>query len=253
MIRRTFQHRETIATLLADSEEEIQAGIRGMLEARREVERCIARDPFFALTYSPYPGSCEGITTERMVRASSRAGVGPMAAVAGAIAWAGIEAMVAGGARFAVIDNGGDIALVNDRPVRVGVYAGDAPLSNQKAFLVPPQERILGICTSSATVGHSVSLGVADAVTVCSYDVAAADAWATALCNTVTVEEPDPHPSDPILMGVLVVIGATVRTWGVLPPLVPSRGSEDRITRGDPLLTAPFQYTGAQPGKPFSP
>ncbi len=252
MIRRQFQYRETITTLLASSEEEIQAGIRGMLEARGEVERCIASDPFFALTYDPYPSRCEQTTPQRMVEATSRAEVGPMAAVAGAIAWAGVEAMVAAGARIAVIDNGGDIAIYSDRPIRVGVHAGDAPVSDRKAFLVPPQEEILGICTSSATVGHSVSLGIADAVTVFSHDVAAADAWATALCNTITAEDPDPRPDDPSLLGGMVVIGSLVRSWGILPPLVPTHGGRDRITRGDSLLTAPIQYTGVQPDRPPS-
>ena len=83
-----------------------------------------------------------------------------MASVAGAIAWAGVEAMVDAGALFGVIDNGGDIALISDCCKRVGVHAGAAVLSNRIAFVVPPQEKILGICTSSATVGPPSHLGV---------------------------------------------------------------------------------------------
>jgi len=112
-----------------------------------------------------------------------------MAAVAGAIAWAGVEAMVEAGASFGLVDNGGDIALVSDREVKIGVFAGASPLSGRIAFLLPPQEGILGICTSSATVGPSISFGIADAVTVFSPDVACADAWATAICNQITRDD----------------------------------------------------------------
>ena len=82
------------------------------------LEAHIARDPFFLSTFDPYtPDSNEQIIL-RMAHATRKAGVGPMAAVAGAIAWAGVEAMVDAGAVFGVIDNGGDIALLSDRPVR---------------------------------------------------------------------------------------------------------------------------------------
>src|SRR5512136_84341 len=153
MIREPFHFRETFATILADDPAHIAAAKSGMMAARQVLEAYIARDPFFAATFDPYdPDSGEPVI-KRMADAARRAGVGPMAAVAGTIAWSGIEAMQEAGASFGVIDNGGDIALVSDRPVRVGVHAGGAALSNKIAFVVPPQETILGICTSSATVG----------------------------------------------------------------------------------------------------
>lgn len=245
MRRRHFQYRETIATLLADEEIHIAAGIQGMLGARRQIEQCIAHDPFFAITYEPYNPSWEGETVKRMVAAAEGAKVGPMAAVAGAIAWAGVEAMVNVGADYAVIDNGGDIALTNDRPIRVGIHAGTAPVSNQLAFIIPPQEKILGICTSSSTVGHSVSFGVADAVTVFSHDIAAADAWATAICNVIR-----PDRTEILLTlagssidGVMAIIGTQQICWGDLPPLVKARVDEELITRGRAAVTGAPQYT----------
>ncbi|MDT8358125.1 MAG: UPF0280 family protein, partial [Methanomicrobiaceae archaeon] len=185
MIRKHFQYRTTIATILAEDQKQIDAASDAMVAARHEVERCIAADPYFGSTFESYVPECDFFAVQRMVAAAGKAGVGPMAAVAGTIAWAGAEAMQAAGAAFGVVDNGGDIALFADREVRVGVHAGTSRFSNRIAFLVPPQERVLGICTSSATVGHSISLGTADAVTVFSPDVALADALATALCNTI--------------------------------------------------------------------
>jgi uncharacterized protein len=235
MIRVPFRFRETIATILADDPAHVAAAKAGILAARQDLEGYIARDPFFASTFDPYmPDSDERIIV-RMAEATRKAGVGPMAAVAGAIAWAGVEAMQEAGAVFGVIDNGGDIAMISDRPVRVGVHAGEAALSDRIAFIVPPQDRVLGICTSSATVGPSISFGIADAVTIFSHDVALADAWATAVCNAIrpddrsVLERIDPAEVD----GIFAIMGDVTVTWGTLPPLVPAVVDEQLISAGD--------------------
>jgi ApbE superfamily uncharacterized protein (UPF0280 family) len=234
MIREHFQFRETIATILADDPAHVAAAKEGILDARQELEAYIARDPFFAITYDPYQPQDGGKVVTRMADAARRAGVGPMAAVAGTIAWSGVEAMAAAGARFGVIDNGGDIALVTDRQIRVGVHAGASPLSDRYAFLIEPVGGIRGICTSSATVGPSVSLGVADAVTVFSPDVALADAWATAIGNEI---RPDDHRILDRLEGtgvtaIVAILGEEIIRWGNPPPLVPAKVDPDIITRG---------------------
>jgi ApbE superfamily uncharacterized protein (UPF0280 family) len=235
MIREPFRFRETIATILADNPAHVTAAKTGMLSARQVLERHIAGDPFFASSLEPYlPDSSEPVIV-RMTSAATRAGVGPMAAVAGTIAWAGVEAMVSAGAAFGIIDNGGDIAFVSDRDVRVGVHAGDAAISNRIAFLLPPQDRILGICTSSATVGPSLSFGIADAVTVFSHDVALADAWATSVCNRIRPDDrsvlEQVSPDD--VNGIFAIMGdATVR-WGSLPQIVPAVVNEQLISAGD--------------------
>jgi len=153
MIREPFRFRETFATILADDPAHIAAAKAGILSARQVLEAHIARDPFFGSTYEPYEPDSGELVIIRMADAARRAGVGPMAAVAGTIAWAGVEAMQEAGAAFGVIDNGGDIALIADRPVRVGVHAGSAALSNRVAFVVPPQETILGAAADSMTLG----------------------------------------------------------------------------------------------------
>lgn len=186
MIRHHYEFRETIVTILAEEEEHVAACCEALLSARQQVERAIAADPFFRISFEPYPSPIDEPVLDRMCSAAESAGVGPMAAVAGAIAWAGAEAMRAAGADFGIVDNGGDIALFTDRELAIGIHAGASPLSDRFAFLIPPQEGLSGCCTSSATVGPSISLGIADSVTVFSPDVALADAWATAVCNTIT-------------------------------------------------------------------
>jgi len=235
MIREKFRYRETFATILADEESHIAAAKEGMLAARAAIEACIALDPFFSATFEPYVPDSDDPVILRMAEAARDAGVGPMAAVAGTIAWGGMERMIDAGAGYGVIDNGGDIALVSDREVRVGIHAGTAPVSDRYAFLVPPQDRILGICTSSATVGPSISFGVADAVTVFSHDVALSDAWATRICNDIRPDDrtvlgaPDPGK----VTGVFAVLGETIVRWGDLPPLVPAVVDERLISAGD--------------------
>jgi ApbE superfamily uncharacterized protein (UPF0280 family) len=237
MIRAPFVFRETIATILADTPEHIEAAKYGMLAARQVLEAYIARDPFFLSTFDPYVPDSDEKVILRMAAATRAAGIGPMAAVAGTIAWAGVEAMVDAGAAFGVIDNGGDIALICDRPVRVGVHAGEAVLSNRIAFVIPPQEQILGICTSSATVGPSISFGMADAVTVFSHNVACADAWATSVCNQLRPRDQSVlntiNPEQ--VLGVLAIMGKTVVRWGKLPPLVSAVVDEQLISAGDRL------------------
>lgn len=234
MIRRRFHHKETIATILAEEESHIDAARRGMLQARQELERHIAGDPFFQSTFEPYKVNSESRTVQRMSRAGISAGVGPMAAVAGAIAWAGVEEMEESGAVFGMVDNGGDIALMTDREVLVGLHAGDSALSDRYAFRVLPYHGIRGICTSSATVGPSISLGVADAVTVFSDDAALADAWATAICNEITpqstgvLQRPDPQE----VSGVFVVIGEWTCVHGTVPELVRARVDHALISGG---------------------
>ncbi|MDD1664300.1 MAG: UPF0280 family protein [Methanomicrobiales archaeon] len=234
MIREHFQFRETIATILAEETAHIAAAKTGMISARQELESYIARDPFFAITYDPYTPVDGGTVVRRMADATRKAGVGPMAAVAGTIAWSGLEAMIDGGGLFGVIDNGGDIAFTSDREIRVGVHAGTSPLSDTLAFVIPPRDGILGICTSSATVGPSVSLGIADSVTVFSENIASADAWATAICNAIRPDDQSvlTRLDGTDITGVLVILGEQMIRWGDLPPLVRARVNPDIITRG---------------------
>jgi len=235
MIRQHFQFRSTIATILADRQEHVDAARAALIDARQRVERYVARDPFFRTSFEPCTPDSDDPIIIRMADASQEAGVGPMAAVAGAIAWAGVEAMQDEGARFAVIDNGGDIAMLTEREIRIGVFAGLSPFSGRCAFVMPPSDGILGCCTSSATVGPSISLGVADAVCVFSKNVALADAWATAICNEVRIEDTRVfHRLDGSgVQGVFVIAGTWTTRWGILPELTRARVDERLISSGD--------------------
>jgi len=234
MIRRHFQYKQTITTILADCEADIDLAKAGILDARMAVEAMVTADPFFASTFDPYdPGSDHPVIC-RMVDAAYEADVGPMASVAGTIAWAGVEAMQDAGSLFGVVDNGGDIAFMTDRILRIGMYAGSASAGGHSAFLCQPQEKISGVCTSSATVGPSISLGTADAATVFSDDVSAADAWATALCNRLSADDRSAFNRLPgsRVHGAVAIFGDALFSYGSVPEIVPAKIDVNLITKG---------------------
>jgi len=120
----------------------------------------------------------------QMADAALKAGVGPMAAVAGAIAEAvGRELLEF--CEEVIVENGGDIFMKTSIERYIGIYAGESALTGKIAFSIQPEETPMGICTSSGTVGHSLSFGTADAVIAFSESTVLADAAATAIGNLV--------------------------------------------------------------------
>jgi uncharacterized protein len=152
---------------------------------RADVEQAIERRPEFLKSLSPLEEDPQDPPIAvRMIKAGRKAGTGPMAAVAGAIAeFVGRELLQ--WSPELMIENGGDIFIKVDRPILVGIFAGDSPFSGRLAIRVEPTPIPKGICTSSGLVGPSLSMGKADAATIVSADVALADAVATGVGNRI--------------------------------------------------------------------
>ena len=189
-----------------------------LAEVRRDLEGYIRRDEKFCAALEPHrPAFDAPLIARRMAAAASRYRVGPMAAVAGAIAECVGEQLPGD----AVVENGGDVYVQSGRPLVFTLYAGeDSPFSGRLRFK-PQVEGRFGVCTSSGTVGHSKSFGKADAVCVIARDTAVADAAATAWCNRI--EKPDDielvveqASADEEVLGVLVVMGDRIGMWGKL-------------------------------------
>lgn len=182
-----FQLRETIVTILADRAEWIAVAKEEILAARLVIESYISAYPFFRDTLEAYEADERAPPIiRRMVNAGNAFGIGPMSAVAGTIAEAAVLKMKEAGAVFALVDNGGDMAIYNagSEPTVVGIYAGNSRV-RETGFLIEPAADILGICTSSGTVGPSISFGIADAAIIFSKNVSLADSAATALGNAL--------------------------------------------------------------------
>ncbi len=190
-----------------------------VLKHRSSLESYIERHPLFLTTLQPYQAEVGApALIKEMARVSQLAGVGPMAAVAGAVAEAIGRDLLAFSPEV-IVENGGDIFLKISKKKLVGIYAGQSSFTKRIALEIVPRETPLGICTSSGTVGHSLSLGVADAVTVLSPSTALADAAATALCNTVRTTDDIPQAIEKAgsiegLSGVVVIVGDKMGVWG---------------------------------------
>ena len=118
-----------------------------------------------------------------------------------------------------IVENGGDIFLKLSKRSLVGIYAGDSPFTGRIALEIEPEATPLGVCTSSATVGHSLNFGRADAVTVLSASTPLADAAATAIGNRVKCSEDIPQALDfaqsiKDLRGVAIIIDDEIGLWG---------------------------------------
>lgn len=190
-----------------------------VLKYREMLERYIDHHPLFLTSLEPLPADEDApVIVQAMLETTAAVGVGPMASVAGAVAQFVGEELLAFSPEV-IIENGGDIYLKTVGKRIVGVYAGSSPLTGKLGIEIEGEETPLGICTSSGTVGHSLSLGGADAVVIVSGSAVLADAAATAVGNLVS--EPDDIPRGiefakevDGLKGVLIIKGEAMGVWG---------------------------------------
>ena len=190
-----------------------------VLKYRDILERYIERHPSFVTSLEPLPVSDDApYIVKSMSEAAARVGIGPMASVAGAIAeFVGNELLAF--SPEIIIENGGDIYLKSRGKRIVGIYAGKSPLTGKIGLEIKGQDTPLGICTSSGTVGHSLSHGKADAIIVLSKSATLADATATAIGNLIV--QPNDIPGGiefakgiDGLKGVIIIKDDKVGLWG---------------------------------------
>lgn len=160
-------------------------------ELRSVLEAYILKDSVYGKTFEPHQVEPNAPEIVRMMAQSGQsAGVGPMAAVAGAFAEAvGRHLMKKFDIQELVVENGGDIFLKINQNLLISVYAGNSPLSEKIGIEIQASESPLGVCTSAGTVGPSVSFGKADAAMVICKNTALADAFATGFGNMVKTPE----------------------------------------------------------------
>jgi len=212
--------RESDLLILAERAMREEA-LGALVAARADIERYIERDPVFARTHRPHAVAADAPAIVReMAEAAAKWHVGPMAAVAGAVAEHVGRALTAGSSAV-VVENGGDVFALASRPVRFALFAGHAsPFSGEIVFEVAADGGV-GVCSSSGTVGPSFSYGRADAVAAIAGCAAEADAAATAIANTI-LEEPDVDRvmANPEfrsrLLGLVVAKGGRLGVWGNL-------------------------------------
>ena len=196
-----------------------------VLTHRGYLEAYILQHPEFRKTLNPWPnGDLAPKIITNMVAAGQKAGVGPMAAVAGAMAECVGEDLLTY-SKNVIVENGGDIFIQIDREMTVGLFASASSLSGRLGIKIARDAMPLAVCTSSAKIGHSLSFGKADAACILSKSGALADAVATAVGNTVKSSSDIPVAIELArrivgVLGVIIIIEEKIGAWGELE-LVP--------------------------------
>ncbi len=181
----------------------------------------------FLHTLTPIdPPPEEPLVAKMMAEAAEKAGVGPMAAVAGAIADLAVQDMILTGCKVAIVENGGEISAQSNQPIDVAVAAGDEPLSKRFGFRLT--EFPIGLATSSGRFSHALSFGDAEAATIFCKNATLADASATAVGNAVKGEDVQAAIQAGInaglsiegVEGVMIIYKGQVGTAGKIPEII---------------------------------
>jgi ApbE superfamily uncharacterized protein (UPF0280 family) len=200
------QHKETELFICAGKPLKNEA-LAAVLKLRRVFDDYISRNPGFETSLAPVePEPNANPVIAQMCRAAFAAGVGPMAAVAGAFAAYVGEELLKNTDRV-IIENGGDIFMYTGDVRTAAIYAGESPLSMKLGIEADSREMPVSVCTSSGTVGPSLSFGKADAAAVVSRDACLADACATRLGNELKTPG-DIQKALEIIYGIEGVMGA---------------------------------------------
>ena len=211
--------RETDLAIRAHSDLTAEA-LKRVKRLRRELEIYAEAHPgfFWAMTPQRVDPDSPDIVRE-MVESAALYGVGPMAAVAGAIAEA-VGRKLLEFSPEVIVENGGDVFLQMNRPARLMLYSGEeSPFGGKLIVKIDAPGEPRGVCTSSARIGPSLSHGAADAVLAIADSAALADAAATAIGNRVKCPEDVPgvleeEKSRGVLLGAVVTIGGTFGAFG---------------------------------------
>jgi uncharacterized protein len=193
--------------------------LASVIKYRNYIENYIIQNPAFLTSLVPIADdSFAPPIIKDMIYYSKIAGVGPMASVAGAISqYVGFELLQY--SNNVIIENGGDDFVNTIKTANVSIYAGTSTLSEKVVLKIHPEEMPAGACTSSGTVGHSLSFGHADAVCVLSKSAILADAAATAIGNRVNYKKDIKGAMEwgmkiQGIRGVVIILGETMGLLG---------------------------------------
>jgi ApbE superfamily uncharacterized protein (UPF0280 family) len=226
LIKENFSLKESQCTIISDRAQAIEAAKESIVCNRFELELYVRANPKFLHTLTPIPAPQKPLVAKIMAEAAQKADVGPMAAVAGAIADLAVADMKRVGCEVAVVENGGEIMANSNQPVDVAVAAGEEPLSKRFGFRLT--EFPIAVATSSGRFSHALSFGDAEAATVFCKNATLADAAATAVGNEVKGEDAQVGIQTGIkrglsiegVEGVMVIYKGQVGTAGKVPQII---------------------------------
>ena len=205
---------------------------RYVFSIRKDLKNYILKNQDFLLSFEPIEVEEDvPLIVRTMADASNVSDVGPMACVAGSISQLSLDYLIGEGSRYSIVENGGDIAMINDEKVLCGIYSNNQVLGNNIAFEIKARRSPLGICSSSGKIGHSISFGDADSVCVISKSCALSDGIATRIANEIRGEDSEEKIVNGLecsenykefFDGALIVCDSHVASIGKLPKIVES-------------------------------
>jgi hypothetical protein len=226
LIKEAFRLKESNCTVISDKKSGIETAKSSIEKNRQQLEVYVKEYPQFLHSLEPVPVDRAPKVAKLMTEASAKAGVGPMAAVAGVLSDLAVQEMIDSGCKVAVIENGGEVSAVSNRSIDIGFQAGDEPLSREMGFRLTKFP--IGVATSSGKFSHAFSFGDADAVTVFAVDAGVADAAATAVANLIKGDDVrgvirqgiDHALSIDGVQGVFILYRGVVGKAGQVPELI---------------------------------
>jgi len=226
LFKRTFELKESKCTIITDKEQAIESAIESIKLHRKQLESYIKTNQKFLISLEPVQTPAEPLIAKLMAEAAEKAGVGPMAAVAGVLADLAVQNMIARGCQIAVVENGGEISAISNEPLDVAFAAGDEPLSRRFGFRLA--DFPAGVATSSGRFSQALSFGDAEAATVFCAEAGLADAAATAVGNVVKGEDHETAIQNGIkkaesihgVNGVLILYKGFTGTSGKIPQII---------------------------------
>ena len=198
---------------------------------RFDLKTYIRKNKLFQLSLEPIKVNEDNLPAiiQKMYSSSDICDVGPMACVAGTISELSLNYLIENDSKYSIVENGGDIALINDSTVLCGIYSNNEILGNDIAFKLKARKKPLGICTSSGKIGHSISFGESDSVTVISKSPSVADGLATRIANEVNGENSEEKVSNALetaenyreyFEGILLICENNIGSIGRLPKII---------------------------------
>jgi len=226
LFKQAFQYKESRGTFISDSEDSIRVAASSIKFHRKKLEQYVQYHPDFLYSLQPVHVENGPEVAALMADAAAQVGVGPMAAVAGVLADLAVKEMVLKGANVAVVENGGEAALMSDRSIDVALSAGDSPLSKRIGFRIADFPK--GLATSSGLYSHALSFGDADSVTVFAENAGLADAAATAVGNVVKGNDIQGSIEQGVekalsiegILGVFIIYGQRIGMGGDVPLII---------------------------------
>lgn len=241
-----FKEKESDITIISDNKEAISRAKNEFFHQREILDKYVSQDKRFLKSFTPVLPNSEKEILKLMSNAAYICNVGPMASVAGALADLMLKVMkqknelLQNPTNVALVENGGEIAIDSEKPLKIALYAGSNELNTNIGFLIKRNDCPIGLATSSATIGHAVSLGEADAVTIFAKNATLADAAATRIANLVKgddIEKSIKKGLDAVddlvdVTGAFISRENKIGKTGKLPQMIRIRSGTNAIIKG---------------------